>query len=140
MMIFSLIPNVYAMSPAPGGSNDSGMIQMVMFGAVFLIFFMLVIRPQSKKAKKHKELVAELKKGDRVITSSGIYGIVNKVFDEKEFLLLEIADKTVVKINKDNISTVADPNKKPEKEKKSKSKKEDKSGNEDKADKEDEKP
>ena len=122
MMIFSLIPNVYAMSPAPGGTNDSGMIQMVMFGAVFLIFFMLVIRPQSKKAKRHKELVAELKKGDRVISSAGIFGVVNKVFDEKDYILLEIAEKTIVKIKKDNIATVSDSNKKPEKEKKSKSK------------------
>ena len=71
-----------------------------------LIFFMLVIRPQQKKAKKHRELISSVQKGDQVVTASGIYGKVNKVFDEKDYLLLEIADKTVIQIQKSQIGGV----------------------------------
>lgn len=105
MFSFSIIPELYAFSPKSG--SDPGMMgQIILFGAIFLIFFMLVIRPQQRKAKKHKELVSNLQKGDQVITASGIYGKVNKYFDDKEYVLLEITDKTIIKILKSQISNV----------------------------------
>lgn len=80
--------------------------QMVLFGAIFLIFFLLVIRPQQKKAKKHREMISSLQKGDRIVTASGIHGKINKYFDDKDYMLLEIAEKTIVKIQKNQVAEV----------------------------------
>jgi len=103
--MFSIVPVLNAMTPQSGGT--SGMMgQLALFGAIFLIFFMLVIRPQQKKAKRHREMINSLQKGDQVITASGIYGKINKYFDDKEYMLLEIADKTIVKILKNQIADV----------------------------------
>jgi len=104
--MFSIVPDLYAMSPLSGGSDPGMMGQFVLFGAIFLIFFLLVIRPQQKKAKKHREMVASVQKGDKVITSSGIYGKINKYFDDKDYMFLEIADKTIIKIQKTQIADV----------------------------------
>lgn len=104
--MFSLLPDLYAMSPQAGSGGGGMMGQFVLFGAIFVIFFFLVIRPQQKKVKKHKEMVTSLQKGDQVITASGIYGKINKYFDDKEYMLLEIADKTIIKVQKGQISDV----------------------------------
>jgi len=103
--MFSLVPELYAMS-SQSGQDPGFMGQIILFGAIFLIFFMLVIRPQQRKAKKHRELVSTLSKGDQVVTASGIYGKVSKVFDDKDYVLLEIADKTVIQIQKAQIGGV----------------------------------
>lgn len=104
--MFSFVPDLYAMAPQSGGGNPGMMGQFVLFGAIFLIFFLLVIRPQQKKAKKHREMVSAIQKGDKVITSSGIYGKINKYFDDKDYMLLEIAEKTIIKIQKNQIADV----------------------------------
>ncbi|MCP4749311.1 MAG: preprotein translocase subunit YajC [Proteobacteria bacterium] len=93
------------MSPQSGGSPGM-MGQFVLFGAIFVIFFMLVIRPQQKKAKRHREMLGSMQKGDQVITAAGIYGKINKYFDDKEYMLLEIADKTIIKVQKSQIADV----------------------------------
>lgn len=112
--MFSIIPDLYAMSPQSGGGSAGMMGQIILFGSIFLIFFLLVIRPQQKKVKRHQQMLSSLKKGDQVITSSGIYGKINKFFDDKDYMLLEIADKTVVKLQKSQVADVI--RSKPEKE------------------------
>lgn len=71
---------------------------------LFAIFYFLLIRPQQKKAKEHKEMVANLKKGQRVVTSSGIYGTVQSIDDTT--VGLEIADKVKVKMARNNVAAV----------------------------------
>ena len=78
--------------------------QLVMFGAIFGIFYFLVIRPQQKKAKEHAKMVDSLKTGDEVITSSGIYGKIKKTAEGKEYFELEIASGVVVKVIKSQIT------------------------------------
>lgn len=69
----------------PGG----GLGFLVPFGAMLLIFYFLLIRPQSKRQREHEKMLAALAKGDRVVTSGGIHGLV--VGAEKDVLTLEIA-------------------------------------------------
>ena len=64
---------------------------------IFGVFYILLIRPQQKKVKQHREMLNNLKRGDKIITSGGIIGLINKVNDNKE-LLLEIADGIEIKI------------------------------------------
>ena len=64
---------------------------------IFGVFYILLIRPQQKKVKQHREMLNNLKRGDKVITSGGIIGKINKVNDNKE-LNLEITDGIEIKI------------------------------------------
>jgi len=70
---------------------------------LFAVFYFLLIRPQQKKAKTHKQFMENLKKGDRVVTSGGLYGTITGVTDDA--VTIEIAEKVRVKILK---SAVAD--------------------------------
>ena len=76
---------------------------MEQFGAflplilIFGVFYILLIRPQQKKMKLHREMINNLKRGDKIITSGGIIGQINKVKDNKE-LLLEISDNVEILI------------------------------------------
>ena len=64
---------------------------------IFGVFYILLIRPQQKKVKLHREMINNLRRGDKIITSGGIIGTINKVTDNKE-LLIEIANSVEVKI------------------------------------------
>ena len=76
---------------------------MLMFGAIFVGFYVLMIRPQSKRQKEHKDLIEHLTAGDEVITTGGILGKVSKVTDN--FLILTISDGVDVPIQKQAIAT-----------------------------------
>jgi preprotein translocase subunit YajC len=82
----------------PGG----GLGFLVPFGAMLLIFYFLLIRPQSKRQREHEKMLAALGKGDRVVTSGGMHGLV--VGAEKDVLTLEIAalrgEKVRVKVDR----------------------------------------
>ena len=78
---------------------------------IFLIFYMLMIRPQQKRVKEHQATIAAVKKGDDVITGGGIRGRVTKVSDDE--VEVEIATGTRVKIVKSTLSHVVKPNTKP---------------------------
>ena len=68
----------------------------------FLIFYFLLILPQQRKSKEQKKMLEALKKGDKIITSSGIWGTINRL--EKETATIQIDDNTRVKIQRDNIA------------------------------------
>ena len=68
---------------------------------MFAIFYLLLIRPQQKRAKQHKELVENLKAGDQVVTAGGIHGTIVAV--QEDVITLEIASNVRVKINRPSI-------------------------------------
>jgi len=71
---------------------------------IFVIFYFLLIRPQQKRAKEHKQMIENLKKGDKVITSGGVYGVVEAVGTNT--LTLKIAENVRVKFGKGYIASV----------------------------------
>ena len=71
---------------------------------IFVVFYFLLIRPQTKKAKQHKELVGSLAKGDEVITNGGLLGRIVKVSDN--FVDVELADSVVVKLQRQAVGSV----------------------------------
>ncbi|MBK6292401.1 MAG: preprotein translocase subunit YajC [Ignavibacteria bacterium] len=100
---------LFLMSPAPaggaGGDTTGQLIQtVVMFGAVIAIFYFMMIRPQQKRAKEHQKLLASIKKGDAVVTSSGIHGTVYEV--DETTITVTIASNTNVKFDKSSVGTV----------------------------------
>tara|TARA_B100000963_G_scaffold109900_1_gene95659 strand:+ start:4142 stop:4486 length:345 start_codon:yes stop_codon:yes gene_type:complete len=64
---------------------------------IFAVFYFLLIRPQQRKVKQHKEMLSNLKRGDKIITSGGIIGVINKVSDNRE-LLVEVSENVEIKI------------------------------------------
>jgi len=87
-------------SAAAGGAG--GVLSLVPFLLIFIIFYFLLIRPQQQKQKQQRALLDALKKGDKVITTSGIWGTITNL--GKETVTLQIADNTKVKMQRDNIS------------------------------------
>ena len=82
--------------------------QLLPFVLIFGVFYLLLIRPQQKRAKQHKEMVSKLSRGDRVIISSGITGIVSKAVLEKETIEVEIATGVYVNLLRANVTTLLD--------------------------------
>lgn len=96
-----LISDAMAQSGQPAGPGLGGLIFPI---ALIAIFYFLLIRPQQKRAKEHKRLVANLGKGDEVITSGGLLGLVTDVGEG--YASLEIADGIEVRIQKTAVSQV----------------------------------
>ena len=86
-----------------GDKKDSGTTTMIMMGLIILVFWMFMIRPQAKKAKKQKEFINNLQKGDKIVTIAGIHGTVNKVNDDST-LLMEVSPGSYIKIERSAIS------------------------------------
>lgn len=83
--------------------GTTGWTTPVMMGAMILVFWLFMIRPQAKKAKKQKEFINNLQKGDKIVTIAGIHGTVNKVNDDAT-LLLETSPGSYIKIERSAIS------------------------------------
>ena len=95
----------YAMGAGGAGSGGSGGLGAFLpLIIIFAIFYFLLIRPQQKKAKQHKQLLSELRKGDKVISSGGLHGVITGMSDE--VLTVEISPKVRVKISRGSISGV----------------------------------
>jgi len=84
-----------------GGEGAAGFTGFIPLILMFVIFYFLLIRPQQKKTKEHREMIANLKKGDRIITSGGIYGRITGM--DESTLTVEIADKVRVKVGRSNV-------------------------------------
>lgn len=87
-----------------GGEGAAGFTGFIPLILMFVIFYFLLIRPQQKKSKEHRQMVSNLKKGDRIITSGGIHGRITGMDDTT--LTVEIADKVRVKVARGNVSAM----------------------------------
>ena len=99
-----LIPAAYADAAAPAaaaGPAGSGFEWVFLIGFL-VIFYLMIWRPQAKRAKEHKNLLGSLQKGDEVVTSGGIAGKVTKVTDD--FVVIEVSDNVELKFQKQAIA------------------------------------
>lgn len=95
---------ILAMAPPPDGGGGGFMSTIIMFGAIFVIFYFMIIRPQQKRAKERDKLLSNVQKGDKIVTSGGLHGIVAGL-DEKT-VLIDVGDKVKLKFEKSAIATV----------------------------------
>ena len=105
-----MISTAYAMGTTGGqaGQAGGGLAGFLPIIILFAIFYFLLIRPQQKKAKEHREMIGSLKKGSRIITSGGIYGTI--VTLDETTIGLEIAEKTKIKISRGNVAALVTEN------------------------------
>lgn len=96
------ISNAYA--EAAAGAAPGGFMEYLPLIALVAVFYFLVLRPQSKRAKEHKEMVTALQRGDEVITVGGELGRVSKVFEE--YVAVELAENLEVTVQKVAIQSV----------------------------------
>lgn len=95
-----LFPTAYAQEAA--APQPSLTYNLVLFGGMFLLFYLILWRPQSKRAKEHRELVEAIGKGDEVMTSGGLLGKVTRVSDD--YVAIEVADNVELKIQKSSVA------------------------------------
>ena len=102
VMLFAQDIMAQAEKKAPSAVGNSSMIFMLLF--MFLIIYFLMIRPEQRKQKERQKLLSALKKGDRVMTSAGMFGTVGNVKDNS--VMVKIAENTVVEFSKNAITSV----------------------------------
>ena len=94
-----------AMGMQPGGGQSNQIMAFLPLILLFAVFYFLLIRPQQKRARTHKSFIENLKKGDRVVTSGGMYGTITGVTDDA--VTIEVAEKVRVKVLKSAIADYA---------------------------------
>lgn len=94
-----------AMAPQGGSGGGGSLVStLIMFGAIFAIFYFMIIRPQQKKAKEREKLLSNLEKGDKIVTSGGVHATIIGL--EEKTALIEIAPNVKVKIERSAIGSV----------------------------------
>jgi preprotein translocase subunit YajC len=93
------------MAPQGGEGGGGSLIStLIMFGAIFAIFYFMIIRPQQKRAKEREKLLSNVEKGDKIITSGGVHATIVGI--EEKTVLIEIAPNIKVKIERSAIGSV----------------------------------
>lgn len=92
----------WAQGTTGGGSSSGTLLSLVPFVLIFVVFYFLLVLPQQRRQKKLKSLLDTLKKGDKVVTSSGLWGTITNM--GKETVTLQVSDNTKVRIQRDHIA------------------------------------
>jgi preprotein translocase subunit YajC len=90
--------------PAAGQGGAGQLMSFLPLILLFVVFYFLLIRPQQKKAKQQKAFIENLQRGDKIITSSGLYGTITGITDDA--ITIEIAEKVRVKIAKNAVAAL----------------------------------
>lgn len=106
-MLFTSVAHAMATAPQGGaGGEPNAMMMLVPWVLIFAVFYFLLIRPQQKRAKEHKNLLSALKRGDEVITAGGIYGRITEVAEE--YLIIDLG-QTTMKVSRGAVSGLVNP-------------------------------
>ena len=98
----SVLPELHAQTATPAAGQQGGGGFLLFMVALFAMMYFLMIRPQMKRARQHREMLQALRKGDEIVTTGGLLGRIREVGDN--FLLLEIAKGIEVKIQKQAVA------------------------------------
>lgn len=98
-----LISDAFAQAAAPAQS-DASLISLLPMVGILILFYFLLIRPQSKRAKEHKQMVEALQRGDEVITNGGILGLIVNV--SESYVIIEVAPTVEVTVLRSSVQTL----------------------------------
>lgn len=99
-----LISPAYAQ--AAGGGAGFDIMSLLPLVLIFVVFYFLLIRPQQKKAKEHREMLAKIRRKDKIVTNGGLMGTVTKVGEGDDILKVEIAEGVVVEVRRGMVAEV----------------------------------
>lgn len=94
-----------AYAQAGGGGGGDMLVQLLPLVLIFAVFWFFLIRPQQKRAKEHREMVANVQRGDQIVTAGGLMGRVTKVIDDNT-VQVEIAENVRVRVVRGTLSNV----------------------------------
>lgn len=96
-----------AMAPQGGDGGGSMVSTLIMFGAIFAIFYFMIIRPQQKKSKDKEKLLSALKKGDKIVTNGGLHGVIAGLDDKT--CLIDVGNNVKMKFERSAVSSIINP-------------------------------
>ena len=104
--MFDLISTAYALGggPSDGGQQPNPITSLLPFALMFLVLYLLILRPQMKKQRNQQRMIDELEKNDEIVTSGGIHGTILNIKDD--ILVVKIADNVKVEISRAAVSRV----------------------------------
>ncbi len=103
--MFSLIEAAHAMGSSSGeGGGTSPIASLLPFVLMFLVLYLFILRPQMRKQKNQKKMIDELQKGDVIVTSGGIHGIITNLKDD--LIVLKIAENVRIELSRSAVSRV----------------------------------
>jgi len=94
----------YAMGTQGGKGGGGGLTAILPFILIILIFYLFLILPQQKKQRKHQEMLGSIRKGDKVLTSGGMFGVVVGINDKKNIVVLKVAENAKIEFQKSAIA------------------------------------
>lgn len=97
-----LVAVAWAQLPGGAGSSGSTWLSLVPFVLIFVLFYFLLILPQQKRQKQQRAMLEALKKGDKVISSGGIWGTITNL--NKDTVTMQVADNTKIKMSREHIT------------------------------------
>ncbi|WED21360.1 preprotein translocase subunit YajC [Vibrio sp. JC009] len=95
-----------AHAAAEGAPQGGGFEMIIMLGMFAVIFYFMIYRPQNKRVKEHKALMASMSKGDEVLTSGGLVGKIAKIAEDNDYIVIALNDNNEVTIKKDYVTAV----------------------------------
>lgn len=103
--MFRMIDAAYAMgAPAEGGGSPNPIASLLPFVLMFVVLYLLILRPQMRKQKAQQRLIDELEKGDQIVTSGGIHGEIQNLRDD--IIVLKIAENVKIEVSRAAVSRV----------------------------------
>lgn len=98
------IQDAMAALPASAPGNADSSFSLIMIAVIFVLFYFMLIRPQNKRAKQHRELIQQLKKGDEIVTSGGILGKVVKL--DEQYIKVALAEGVEMTLQRSAVTNV----------------------------------
>ena len=104
--MFDLISTAYALGggPSDGGQQANPIASLLPFALMFLVLYLLILRPQMKKQRNQQRMIDELEKNDEIVTSGGIHGTILNIKDD--ILVVKIADNVKIEVSRAAVSRV----------------------------------
>jgi len=99
-----LISDAMAAAAAPAGQAEGSFFSLFMIAAIFILFYFMLIRPQNKRAKEHRDMIGKLQKGDEVVTSGGIIAKVSSI--DEQYVKVSIAEGIEISLQRSAVSAV----------------------------------
>jgi preprotein translocase subunit YajC len=100
----AMMETAYGMATDGGGGQGGAIQSLIFFGLIIAIFYFLMIRPQQKRKKEHETMISTLRKGDKVVTNSGMFGTIVGMDDKENKVVLKVTENVKIEFMKSSIA------------------------------------